>query len=183
MTLAALLYRVAAELVWQRALERPGSGRTGGSVVFGGMLILFYSILGIHGQPQLSRACASSAWACGTIFWARWWALSGRCWPSACSCWCWIFGRDYRGRARSCRFVGDLLRTSLLIKVFPPVLSTCRWRRCGCCSQRPAGNLAVLSRAKSSIAWCVWIDGGRAACFSPVCFRTSQDREVWSESC
>ena len=44
MTFAALLY--GPLINWfGNALENPGSGRTGGAVVFGGMLILFYSIL------------------------------------------------------------------------------------------------------------------------------------------
>ena len=111
---AALLY--GPLINWfGNALENPGSGRTGGAVVFGGMLILFYSLLEYtisRNYPAL-RLPKLGVWdnilgAVVGIFWSL----------LAISLLLIVLDFTVITVGGDVSFIGDLLRTSLLIKVF-----------------------------------------------------------------
>jgi len=97
------------------ALENPGSGRTGGSVVFGGMLILFYSILEYtisRNYPAL-RIQRLGVWdnILGAMVGIVWSLL-------VISLFLLVLDFTVVTVGGDVSFIGDLLRTSLLIKVF-----------------------------------------------------------------
>jgi uncharacterized membrane protein required for colicin V production len=114
LTFAALLYSVL--LTWfDNALQHPGSGRTGGSAVFGGMLILFYSILEYavnRNYPSL-RAERLGVWdnILGAIVGIAWSML-------AISLFLMVLDFAVITVGGEVSFIGDLLRTSFLVKVF-----------------------------------------------------------------
>ncbi len=114
LTFAALLY--SALLTWfDTALEKPGSGRTGGSAVFGGMLILFYGILEYtvnRNYPHL-RIERLGVWdnILGAIVGIAWSML-------AISLALLIVDFAVITVGDQISFVGELLRTSFMIKVF-----------------------------------------------------------------
>ena len=111
---AALLYSVL--LTWfDNALQRPGSGRTGGSVVFGGMLLLFYGIL----EYTVSRNYPGlhirrlGVWdnILGAIVGIVWSML-------AISLFLIVVDFAVITVGDQISLVGELLRTSLMVKVF-----------------------------------------------------------------
>jgi uncharacterized membrane protein required for colicin V production len=114
LTFAALLY--SALLNWfDAALERPGSGRTGGSVVFGGMVILFYSILEYtvnRNYPNL-RIERLGIWdnILGAIVGIAWSML-------AISLALMVLDFAVISVGDQVSFIGELLRTSFMVKVF-----------------------------------------------------------------
>ena len=111
---AGLLYSVL--LTWfDTALQHPGSGRTGGSAVFGGMLILFYGILEFtvsRNYPNL-RAQRLGVWdnILGAMVGIVWSLL-------VISLFLLVLDFTVVTVGGDVSFIGDLLRTSLLIKVF-----------------------------------------------------------------
>jgi len=111
---AALLY--GPLLSWfSNVLDNPGSGRTGGSVVFGGMLILFYSILEYtvsRNYPQLSvRKLGVWDNILGAVVGIVWALL-------AISLALIVMDFAVLTVGGELAFVGDLLRTSFMVKVF-----------------------------------------------------------------
>jgi hypothetical protein len=114
LTFAALLYSVL--LTWfDNALQHPGSGRTGGAVVFGGMLILFYSVLEYavnRNYPGL-RMQRLGVWdnILGAVVGIVWSLLALSLTLIVLDFLVITVGGDVS-------FIGELLRTSLLVKVF-----------------------------------------------------------------
>ena len=114
LTFAALLY--GPLINWfGNALQNPGSGRTGGSVVFGGMLILFYSILEYtvsRNYPDL-RIERLGVWdnILGAVVGIVWSLL-------AISLVLMVLDFAVITVGGDVSFIGDLLRTSFLVKVF-----------------------------------------------------------------
>ena len=113
-TIAALLY--GPLINWfGNVLENPGSGRTGGAVVFAGMLMLFYSILEFtvsRNYPQLSvRRLGVWDNILGAIVGIVWSML-------AISLALIVLDFAVITVGGEVSFVGDLLRTSLLVRVF-----------------------------------------------------------------
>jgi uncharacterized membrane protein required for colicin V production len=114
LTFAALLY--SALLTWfDTALERPGSGRTGGSVVFGGMLILFYSILEYTVSRNYSNLKVERLGVWDNILGA----IVGIAWSMlAISLALMVLDFAVRTVGDQISFVGQLLQTSFMVKVF-----------------------------------------------------------------
>jgi uncharacterized membrane protein required for colicin V production len=114
LTFAALLYSVL--LTWfDTALQHPGSGRTGGSAVFGGMLILFYSVLEYtvnRNYPHL-RIERLGVWdnILGAIVGIAWSML-------AISLALMVLDFAVITVGGQVSFIGDLLYTSFMVKVF-----------------------------------------------------------------
>jgi uncharacterized membrane protein required for colicin V production len=113
-TFAALLYTPI--ITWfSSVMEKPGSGRTGGAFVFAGLLIVFYAVLEVvvsRNYPQLSvrrlgmwdnilGAAVGIVWSLLAISLA-------------------LLVMDFASVSigGDVSFVGDLLRTSLLVRVF-----------------------------------------------------------------
>jgi uncharacterized membrane protein required for colicin V production len=114
LTFAALLYSVL--LNWfDNALQRPGSGRTGGSVVFAGMLILFYSILEYTVSHNYSNLRIQRLGVWDNILGA----FVGIIWSMlAISLFLMILDFASITVGGEVSFIGELLRTSFMVKVF-----------------------------------------------------------------
>jgi hypothetical protein len=96
-------------------MEKPGSGRTGGAFVFAGLLIVFYAVLEVivsRNYPQL-KVRRLGVWdnILGIVVGIAWSLL-------AISLVLIVMDFAYITIGPDLSFVGDLVRTSLLIKVF-----------------------------------------------------------------
>ncbi len=111
---AALLY--GPLINWfGNVLQNPGSGRTGGAVVFGGMVILFYGIL----EYTVSRNYPVMRWRKLGVWDNILAAVVGIVWSLlAISLFLIVLDFTVITVGGEVSFIEELLRTSLLVKVF-----------------------------------------------------------------
>jgi uncharacterized membrane protein required for colicin V production len=114
MTFSALLYNPI--ISWfSNIMDKPGSGRTGGAFVFAGLLIVFYGVLEVvvsRNYPQLSmRRLGMWDNILGAVVGIVWSLL-------AISLVLTVLDFATISIGSEVSFIGDLLRTSFMVKVF-----------------------------------------------------------------